>query len=336
MSQLKTSRIFTRLQSSLANWASVNSTPPAQWSLPRTEREVDQISPARSATVVWDSLTQTLLFGLEIESEGIRGTAGLHPTLWSQKSDGSLRGNHRLECVTPPLSGPRLQEAIEQYGFMASRALEPFSWRCSTHIHMNCLNLTPRQVGALILLTYVADNYFYAAGDEARRCNYNCRPASLLIPMAEFLGELARNCHRGALQKAWQILTPPRGSAGEPRYVGMNWWALRKFGTIEFRHFPATRDTEQLFRWVRMCGRLYKAATVHNTVMKVLTLSQQGPQIFGETVFGSDWNRMQYDNHEQDWQFAHEGIDCFLTHFRSDVNSTEGLHGVLKQNLVVG
>lgn len=278
-----------------------------------------------------------MLFGLEIESEGIRETRGLNHNLWQTKSDGSLRGDFRLECVTYPLSGDRLREAVWQYCHMASFAEQPFSWRCASHVHMNCLDLFPKEVSALILLTFAADNYFYAAGDDARRCNYNCRPASLLLPMAEFLGTLARHANRGATSRMWQLLSPTGRSHGstEPRYVGMNWWSLRKFGTVEFRHFPGTRDAEQLFRWIRMCGNLQLAACQYGKVSAVLKLIEQGPTVFGEAVFGADWSRMLYDGHEQDWQEALEGVDCFMTYYRNDMDSDTGLHGILKKEMVV-
>ena len=344
MSQLRNSRLFIHLQSSLENLALVNTMPSDQWVSPLSGESPSQPTSStfppserpttRSQPCSTDFGTD-VLFGLEIESEGIQRTGGLAPRLWQTKSDGSLRGDYRLECVTYPLSGERLREAIRQYCANAQEASEPFSWRCSSHIHMNCLNLTAKQVAALMLLTYATDNYFYAAGDDARRCNYNCRPASLLLPMAEFLGELARCFHRGALQKAFRLLGGRANGRGEPRYVGMNWWSLRKFGTVEFRHFPGTRDEEQLSRWIRMCGKLYAAAIKYGNIPRVATLLADGPDRFGEEVFGSDWSRMTYDTHLQDWQEAEEGIDCFMTYFRNDVEAEGGLHGVLKKERVV-
>jgi hypothetical protein len=253
--------------------------------------------------------------------------------LWLTKRDDSLRGNNKLECVTYPLSGDSLLLALHYYTENARNYDDPFSWRCSTHFHFNLMDLEPRQVAALQLVGFAADNYLYAAGSEARRENYNCRPLSLLWPTAELLGTTARHFQRGHARKAVELLGTIRGEAPN-RYVGMNWHSLPTFGTLELRHFPASRDLAQLVRWVNIGQRLIETAKT-KSLDEVHTLIQQGPDRFGQTVFQDYWSRLEYDGHADDWNESLEGVEYFMTCVRHSTDAPSSLDGVLRRNMVI-
>jgi hypothetical protein len=205
---------------------------------------------------------------------------------------------------------------------------------------MNMLDVSGKQVASTMLTSFAADNYFYAAGDDARRGNYNCRPVSLLIPMAEYLGTAARYFAKNQYAKALSTMSPRRergslsGGEREQRYVGMNWCALPKFGTVEIRHFPGSRDAEELFRWIRMASRL-RHYGCNKTVTEVEALIQEGPVQFGRTVFGDLWDRVSYPGHEDDWHEVIEGLEHFMSRFRHNAESKTCLHGILRQKMVV-
>ena len=274
-----------------------------------------------------------------MESEGITDTRALNDALWLVSTDGSLRGAHPLECISSALSNDRLEEAVYQYCENAARYTEPHTWRCSTHVHMNMLDCTGKEVASTMLTSYAADNYFYAAGDDARRGNYNCRPVSLLIPMAEYLGTAARYFHKNQYVKALAMMSPARdrinlGTQPDQRYVGMNWCALPKFGTVELRHFPGSRDAEEIFRWIHMTSRLRLYRKL-STVAQVEAKIQEGPIQFGRTVFGELWDRVEYPGHEDDWHEVIEGLEHFMARFRHNADSSTSLHGVLRKKMVV-
>lgn len=273
------------------------------------------------------------LVGLEIESEGITGWAGLNRDLWETKRDDSLRGEYKLECVTVPLSGDALLYAIHNYTQIAALASDPFSWRCSTHIHLNCLELTAAEVSSLMLLSFASDNYFYATGAEARRENYNCRPLSLLWPAAELCGTAARRLSRGKVRSAVELF---RATPSQPsnRYVGMNWYSLSTFGTLELRHFPGSRDVAQIVRWINLATRLIRCAK-EQSISQVHGLVQQGPDHFGEAVFQDYWPRLRYEGYVADWTECLEGIEHFMTYYRHDPESSRTLDGILRKHKVI-
>ena len=240
--------------------------------------------------------------------------------------------------MSSALSDDRLEEAVYQYCDNAVGFNDPHTWRCSTHVHMNMLDTSGKQTAATMLTSYAADNYFYAAGDDARRGNYNCRPVSLLIPMAEYLGRAARYFHKNQYAKALQTMSPRRDRVGggerEQRYCGMNWCAIPKFGTVELRHFPGSRDAEEIFRWIRMAARL-RLHGCSSTVPEVEALIQEGPIEFGRTVFGDLWDRLTYPGHEDDWHEVLDGLEHFMARFRHNAESKTSLHGILRKKMVV-
>lgn len=240
--------------------------------------------------------------------------------------------------MSAALKDEHLEEAIYQYCANARQYDEPFSWRCGTHIHMNVLDMEGKDVAATVLTSYAADNYFYAAGDEARRSNYNCRPASLLVPMAEYLGTAARHLHKCHFGKA---LTHMRGSTNphrrgdvEQRYVGMNWYALPKLGTVELRHFPGSRDETTIFRWIHMAACLRQFG-INNSVTQVRDAIDSGAEAFGRAVFGDLWERIRYPGHEDDWEEVLDGVEHFLARYSNTADSSTTLHGVLRKHMVV-
>lgn len=316
MAVLKNSRHFMPIQSSLERFSRV----------PLSGR----------GETTRSSSDGTTYFGIEIESEGVPNFSPLRNTYWRTTRDGSLRGLNPVECVSYPMQRHVLEDALYDYeGYLRALAIPPavaYSWRCGTHIHMNLLDLEHRALAALILTSFAADNYFYAAGDEARRNNYNCRPSSLLIPTAEFLGTLARYATKAHFGKMLRHLSG--SETPDHRYVGMNWHSLKKFGTVELRHFPGTFRSSDILRWVDMAQAMYTFAA-QRTVQEVRDLIYEGASEFGRQVFGDLWDRVAYPGHTNDWVEVLDGVDHFMACYSNRAESSKTLHGILHKNMVL-
>jgi hypothetical protein len=251
------------------------------------------------------------MMGVEIESEGIRDTLTPLSSFWHLKRDDSLRGDYRYEYVSQPSTPAQLAYGLYMYKINALQYRQPFSWRCATHIHMDLLELTLPEISALGLISFAADNYFYALGAEARRDNYNCRPLSMLLTTAEQLGTMCAHCEAEQPTSLKRLFTPAR-NGDDARYAGMNWWALGRFGTLEVRHFPGTADLRLMLSWMGVCNDIYQAACAY-TFEEVLELITAGPEVFGTTIFGDHWRRMAYRGHNEDWQDMLEGLTHLLS-----------------------
>ena len=208
-----------------------------------------------------------------------------------------------------------------------------FSWRCASHVHMNLLDMDIADIAPLAVITFAADNYFYALGAETRRDNYNCRPLSLLIPTAEMLGTI---CAASLAEDAdnLRLVVTATSENPEDRYSGMNWWALGRFGTLEVRHFPGTADIDLLTGWILRCADMYTAAETM-TYDEVIGLIQQGPDSFGGAVFGPRWTGMTYAGHERDWADMLDGLAHLRTVCDFSFEDEPSLDTILRQQKVL-
>jgi len=243
-------------------------------------------------------LRSNIRFGVEIETEGWKSspaqTAGLAPW-WEFKADGSLRGDDAVESVTTPLQGRRLVAGVTKFCKTLRGCKKPFSYRCSTHLHMNVLDLPVDKLEVLILLTLCADNFFFAAGEAERASNYNCRPISLMGEEIEELARASVDISHHMRSGQYDVILGDRN-----RYVGVNWAALWKFGTVEFRHFPGNADADKIIWWINLCQQLYIFSEQH-TLKEVIDLVAAGIEAFGTAVFSKEFKKLRYDADVMDW-----------------------------------
>lgn len=190
--------------------------------------------------------------GIEIEIENIKsggGQVSAYP-VWTVKPDGSLR-NNGVEFVTTPIRGDRIWYALNWFFAHIDKGYS-FSPRTSIHVHMNVLNLTGPQIGLLtaLYLTFERLLYNFVGGDRDK--NNFCVPFGETCSITFIL---ERMLHEGPFIENYDRW----------RYLGLNFDALRKFGTLEFRHLGGTDDKDKIVRWIQMLLRL-KAYVIKNNV----------------------------------------------------------------------
>lgn len=246
---------------------------------------------------------------------------------WAFKQDGSLRGGNAVEAVSHPLKGTMLVQGVRKLCKAMEQPRDPFGFRCSTHLHMNLLDMDIKRIPTLALLSLLADNLFFQAGGGERRINYNCRPASLVADEVDAIAQMCFGLERGNDQ-------PPQLLNERNRYLGTNWAALYKFGTVEYRHFPGCRDAATILWWVELCSNLYTAAE-KLTVEDVLACAEKGPEAFIHTVFGEMDPRLAYQEWEQDWEETLETTTQFIGTYDAMEGNDKTLHGFLKSEYII-
>jgi hypothetical protein len=204
--------------------------------------------------------------GIEIEVEQIRA---LDPEFvyWEMKTDGSLR-NRGKEFVSRPLDVTQIQPAFEELlSWFSARpnTVPDFSWRTSTHVHLNVQQMDMAQVGMIGLLEVVFSKVFFSFIQWDREKSNFCVP----------------NAWRKSARKAiYRMLeTHPSMQIGdveewEPcsdrlqnclletsKYSSLNFLPICRFGTIEFRHFHGAYDISRLFTWLDFIVRLHDFVT---------------------------------------------------------------------------
>ncbi len=211
-----------------------------------------------------------MLCGIEYEVEGVRGVfldTRQSPLVEELKlsqhchvtSDNSLKwlGN---EIITNPgtINEQQLIYKSLFLGVDGNRPTKPaislfppdlktnptytnFSFRTSTHVHVNVLSLTEEQLKTLIYAYVILEPVFFNYVDPLRKSNIHC------VPLAD-TSVLVNLKNRSVLKvaKMWH------------KYTAFNLLPIHKQGTIEFRHLQGVGLDPSLLRgWLRLIEMLY-------------------------------------------------------------------------------
>lgn len=191
-----------------------------------------------------------LIIGLELETENCPryGSKTLDPSVVEKlgirvDNDNSLRGV-AYEFITRPMQTacaiPVLEDFFKHTHFNDTN----YTDRCSVHIHVNCLNLTPEQLVGLSLLYSIFEEVFFEFVGHDRDSNIYCIPWS--------------HC-RHNMEFARQFLMDPTNVARHwQKYTALNLLPLRTQGTVEFRHMHGTADMLKLSQWINMIGGMFQ------------------------------------------------------------------------------
>lgn len=223
------------------------------------------------------------LFGVEIECEGER----LQPVTdanWNTVDDGSLRGrfpDSRCEWVmAKPMSEARTIQALEKLiEFQrANRAKFDFSFRTSTHVHVNVQDLEWEEYLAMIYTYLLIEEPLMDFCGEGRKCNRFC----LRLQDSEEIVDIISNMIYVGERSIKAI------RENDLRYAAINIGATRKYGSLEFRGMRGTLDINILKPWIKALGNL-KTFSIGKTVKQVHEeYLKLGNRKFLDTVVGSD------------------------------------------------
>ncbi len=185
--------------------------------------------------------------GIEIEIEG-SGFIGLGPAVgnWRRTNDGSLRGNDSAELVLKrPVAlhkVPKVLQDVVDWMEETDIKWEP-SERTGVHIHINVQQMTERQVFTFASLYLMLEDVLTAYCGPSRTGNLFCLTSGDAERTIEVLIKCAR---RGSFTPALR---------DNFRYAALNFLALMKYGSLEFRAMetpPLDELVERLFNWARM------------------------------------------------------------------------------------
>lgn len=216
-----------------------------------------------TASDVWPLPMQVA--GVELELEGLSEDA--QDTLteategyWSVHGDGSLRNGGIEFVLISPMMGKELSEAISVF-FRSNVRLGTPSSRASTHVHLNMLQPedTIEVLRNLCSFYYAIEDALYTCISESRKWAVYASPMSSNFPYEVamlFSEELDRNLWLRYLEQTGKT------DYNNGRHYGFNLKAMRKYGTVEFRHFPAVTSEQELRDWINLCMEIKKVASI--------------------------------------------------------------------------
>jgi hypothetical protein len=187
-----------------------------------------------------------LLVGIECEIENWPFDIEKQHFGFTFEADGSLR-NNGYEAITAPTYTKHvpyiLSTLFKRFNITQDNN---YSTRCSTHVHVNCQNMTTEQVKMLCLLYQVLERPIFGFIGHERQDNIFCVPWSQCNMSYDFAHKFMRD--PSATTRYWQ------------KYTALNILPLRDRGTVEFRHLEGTCDVKRIVNWLNIIGSMVKFA----------------------------------------------------------------------------
>jgi len=181
--------------------------------------------------------SQEVMFGTECEIESIRRNPDLIGI--QMVEDGSLRNNGREFLISPRHRVSALERFTKLHEVLEVADEDArFSERTSTHVHVNCQNLTRDQVKNVLMLYVLFEQYFFAMCDSSRQHNIHC------VPLTDTFLTRHYNESLNTLISRWH------------KYTALNLKPLTTLGTIEFRHMQGHDDVMLHGEWLTILERL--------------------------------------------------------------------------------
>ena len=199
--------------------------------------------------------------GIEMELEncsnhGFNEAIGKY---WEPTIDGSLKYNGMEFRFKQALNGTHIIEALDSFKAGVKHFnLEPYvnGNRGSTHFHLNISNLSMQELYNFVLLSYFCEPWLMSMCNSDR--NYNsfsvagCRTKDQLVVLKQIAS----------------------GSVGFPdqtykyRAIGLN--SIYNKGSLEFRMFHATADTELVLEWLNILQEIKDVALTTSNLSEIL------------------------------------------------------------------
>lgn len=225
---------------------------------------------------VWGHRGHKGHFGVEIELEGVG-----HPVEcpgWQIHQEGSIRGGAEYVTSTPhdiPGVIDRLRvlnDAFRQHGVVNQN-----SHRTSTHIHVNVQHETFQTIIGVMILFSIIEPLFLRLCGRDRDGNLFCLSTYDTGDFPEYFRNFLESVRYG-MENGF----PERG-----KYSAMNTDPIRRFGSIEFRSFPATTNPQQIVQWCEWLGNIVRMvkACPDKTFYELYRRFKSDPIINAQTIF---------------------------------------------------
>lgn len=237
--------------------------------------------------------------GIEIEAEG-RNLPANDFKYWSVEDDGSLRGvfpGSRAEFVIKaPVRINQVKEALKE---LFDKGVENgtewrFSFRCSTHVHLNVLDLEEEELFALVYTYLLLEEPLVRYCGRERihnRFALRTQDAEQTLEYIHYL--LSEGPASVILRNGNQI-----------RYAGLNLAALQKYGSLEFRSMRGTNDQGVLNNWIEAiyCLKKFcKEKTLQQVKQMFIELDSEA---FAKEVLGDLYKVFKYVKLPYDMRFS--------------------------------
>lgn len=229
--------------------------------------------------------------GIEVEVEGTNLPTDIPKNsskkFWKATPDGSLRGEAIEFVLRQPIDREEVAVAIDQLysGLKKSTVID--SGRAGVHVHINVREMTTVQMFTFALLYLILEKPLVDFCGKGRAGNLFC----LRVVDAEYLSYVLLSAIK---QGRYNLL-----SSSELRYASINFNALGKYGSLEFRAMRSPVSEEILNQWVKILLTIKDSSLKFLNPEDMLTgVSGLGGEDFVRNILGDclpvfgdvDWN----------------------------------------------
>lgn len=199
---------------------------------------------------IQDAANVTDVFGIEVELEGRNLLKASQEILnfWGQHNDGSLRklvpGAEAIEYISrTPYNIKQTEKSIQLlFNYLNQPGVTVFdSYRTSIHVHVNYAQETFRTVYCALVLSIILDELLVSQNGEHRIGNNFC------LRMRDAMGQVVGIIN--SIENGHGFF----GVTQHERYSSINFAALMKFGSIEYRSLECTTHEGRLMHWIGTC-----------------------------------------------------------------------------------
>lgn len=231
--------------------------------------------------------------GVEIELEGRRAPFPIAAKGWRSEHDGSLRGEYAIEYVTNgaiPIDQvgtaiDRLKTRIDNSDVQVVDSI-----RAGVHIHVNCHDMTLKQVFNFAFVYLAMEHALVKYCGDDREGNLFCLRAS----DAEYLPYLIQHAYEGDRLNTLNTM--------DIRYSSLNFQSLFKFGTLEFRAMKTFTDLRRIKEWAHILYNIKQySMTIDHPRQIAEDISFNSPELWVSNAVGAEYfNLIKYRDLEND------------------------------------
>lgn len=232
------------------------------------------------------------LLGLEIETEG-ENLPIFDSVYWKIEADGSLRNGGKEYVLKKPMELSSVVKAIAELNKKADEAGTKFnfSFRTSTHVHLNVQHNTYLELLNIIYTYYLLEAPLINYCGESRKRNRFC----LAVEDAEGCVTYIEKLFKGDETEIAQI--PP----DKIRYSALNLEAIMKYGSIEFRSMRGTVDQKEIKTWIEFILAIREYGMSAKSPLDIYdSFLKLGAEEFAKKVFKDLYKELEYEDVAQD------------------------------------
>ena len=215
--------------------------------------------------------TYTDHVGLEFEIEGVNIPNNVPG--WRVENDGSLRGESHEYVLPGPCHINELDDKIKLIRKAFDKSKVYNSGYAGTHVHINVGDLTYTQLFNFALLYLSMEDLISRRFGDTRQGNLFC----LRMSDAEWLGKLLYDVVK---TEDLKLL-----NTDNIRYASVNFNALFRYGSLEFRGWRGDGDFEAAAEWAKFLMSLKDKARTIISPVTLLMMSSETQGAFAEEWF---------------------------------------------------